>query len=271
MARMVVYGGKDNESFTGTVGNDIMYGGPGNDGLDGGYGSIFRTYTYIDENGQMRSSTYESPNYFISGNDHLDGGAGDDTLRGWGGKDTLLGGSGNDRLYGGSDDDTLRGGIGNDYLSGGTGNDTMYGDSGNDELLGGNGDDTLRGGDGEDLLRGEDGNDIIAGGNGDDTIYAGVGDRINPGAGDDHINFIDAVGHEGKITLSGFKVHEDVLDFQGTHLSREDLWIGGNTLHINDGYSTNISVTGCVGLNIDQAIQEGNILLPTFDYGFGKG
>ena len=51
-----------------------------------------------------------------SGNNSLDGGAGDDVL---------IGGSGNDTLTGGSGDDILEGGTGSDFLTGGSGFDTF--------------------------------------------------------------------------------------------------------------------------------------------------
>ncbi len=60
------------------------------------------------------------------------------------GNDTVDGGAGNDRMWTGDGDDTLIGGIGNDILSG---------ESGDDLLIGGAGDDTLNGGSGADTYQ----------------------------------------------------------------------------------------------------------------------
>jgi Ca2+-binding RTX toxin-like protein len=92
----------------------------------------------------------------VSGNDHLDGGAGVDALYGLDGDDVLLGGDGDDNvytlyapgnalgdtfagtptgLYGGSGNDYLDGGRGSDYLDGGTGDDIMVGGQDNDTFI----------------------------------------------------------------------------------------------------------------------------------------
>ncbi|BCH07959.1 hypothetical protein MesoLj131c_22170 [Mesorhizobium sp. 131-3-5] len=61
----------------------------------------------------------------LAGNDTLSGSAGDDLLDGGAGNDTLNGGSGSDVLVGGLGDDTLNDGSGNDSLYGGDGNDSL--------------------------------------------------------------------------------------------------------------------------------------------------
>src|SRR5690606_31848077 len=62
------------------------------------------------------------------------------------------GGSGNDVMDGGAGDDVLSGGSGNDALEGGAGDDILAGGSGNDILHGGLGDDVLTGGEGDDIF-----------------------------------------------------------------------------------------------------------------------
>ncbi|PTQ75089.1 Hint domain-containing protein [Celeribacter persicus] len=157
------------------------------------------------------------------GDDHLDGGAGNDTLYGEGGDDTLVGGTGTNYLHGGAGDDTFIGGDGADTFQGGAGQDNIdY--SGSDEavyvnlststLSGGDADnDTIQGGiDGvigseyDDTLIGFDhqgtteedtytnefwgmgGDDTISGRGGDDYLDGGDGnDVIKGGAGDDVI------------------------------------------------------------------------------------
>jgi Ca2+-binding RTX toxin-like protein len=95
--------------------------------------------------------------------DHLDGGAGNDTLNGGDGHDTMIGGGGDDMALGGSGDDIMIGGVGNDTLQGGIGDDTIDGreetsDAQQDFLNGGRGDDTLIASN-DDIAHGSSGND----------------------------------------------------------------------------------------------------------------
>ena len=83
--------------------------------------------------GNLLSSA--SPNFwdfFLSGNDTINGAGGNDVLRGFAGDDILNGAGGNDTLKGGAGNDTLNGGTGNDILEGGKGNDVATGGAGAD-------------------------------------------------------------------------------------------------------------------------------------------
>lgn len=117
------------------------------------------------------------------GNDHLEGGQGDDIIAGGAGRDylygdrghdLLLGGAGSDLLYGGPGVDLLRGGAGHDYLQGGLGPDHLQGGAGQDILFGGQGGDHLEGGSGADLLVGGLGRDMLIGGSGPDRLVGGT-------------------------------------------------------------------------------------------------
>ena len=81
----------------------------------------------------------------MSGNDWLDGGAGNvrDNLYGGDDNDVLLGRGGNDYLYGENGDDVIFGGDGLDRIWGGSGDDTLIDGGGNNVVRGGSGDDTL--------------------------------------------------------------------------------------------------------------------------------
>lgn len=46
----------------------------------------------------------------------------------------VLGGSGNDHIDGGSGDDTVNGGSGNDRIDGGSGDDILHGGAGNERM-----------------------------------------------------------------------------------------------------------------------------------------
>ncbi|WEX79618.1 calcium-binding protein (plasmid) [Sinorhizobium numidicum] len=137
-----------------------------------------------------------------TGNDYLDGGAGNDKLNAAGTDDFLDGGAGIDTLNGNAGNDVLRGGAGADMLNGGAGIDTadysisvlavtvslpsdpsrtsrgyggdaagdtlssienLTGSAGNDLLTGNRLDNQLVGNAGEDILRGMDGNDLLVG------------------------------------------------------------------------------------------------------------
>lgn len=150
---------KNNDTLTGTSGDDILNGLAGNDKLTGNNGDDIL--------------------WGGDGNDILYGSVGDDNLNGGDGKDTLYGDDGNDTLNAGRSDSSVN--SFSDILYGGKGNDKLIGDGGNDRLFGGDGTDTLIGYDG-DSLSGGSGNDnlitngyygpnVLTGGLGKDTFY----------------------------------------------------------------------------------------------------
>ncbi|WP_085033290.1 beta strand repeat-containing protein [Ensifer aridi] len=153
-----------------------------------------------------------------TGNDYLDGGAGNDRLNAAGTDDFLDGGAGTDTLNGNAGNDILRGGAGTDVLNGGAGIDTadystsavavnvslasdpsrtsrgyggdaagdtlsgienLTGSAGNDLLSGNRLDNQLVGNAGEDILRGMDGNDLLVGDGMVDVDMDGVPDDEN--------------------------------------------------------------------------------------------
>ena len=129
-----------------------------------------------------------------TGNDLIDGGAGDDNIYAHeGGNDWLLGGDGSDilntqRTVG--TNDVQEGGAGADLLSGGSGDDLLFGEfygemadliaageiapneTGKGDLISGSfGDDYIYGSNRGDALMGFAGNDLIVGGGGDDALF----------------------------------------------------------------------------------------------------
>lgn len=158
--------------YTGSAGNDVLFGRMGHDTLYGGDGA-----------------------------DTLNGGDGDDfiyggdteedlhdVVRGGLGHDWIDGGYGNDQLRGDAGSDTMFGGYGADILLGGDGDDFLTGSAWGDRLLGGNGDDFLHGGAGSDRLNG--------GAGADQFFHLGV-----PGHGSDWIR--DYVAAQGDLLHSG--------------------------------------------------------------------
>jgi Ca2+-binding RTX toxin-like protein len=103
--RMIVNGGKGNDTITGSAADDDLDGDRDNDTIDGG-----------------------------RGNDVIRGGLGDDQLTGGLGNDRLIGSTGSDTLDGGPDNDELDSGIGADRLIGGSGIDRFEAGAGKDVI-----------------------------------------------------------------------------------------------------------------------------------------
>lgn len=102
--------------------------------------SAHRNFNIVFNNGSpIHANASNSPLrtlYGTSGDDHRVGV--DDngyTLYGETGNDNVNGAAGNDKLYGGIGNDTLNGNGGNDTLDGGIGNDKLYGGAGNDTYI----------------------------------------------------------------------------------------------------------------------------------------
>ena len=253
-------GGKDNDTLNGGEGNDSLKGGEGNDLLSGDAGNDNLLGGW--ENDTLLGGT--GNDRLIIGYSNLDSLGGDQLLSGDDGNDTLSASVSFDRggqpEYYSSGNNTLNGGAGDDYLiinfskgnnllNGGDGNDTFSKNySGNDTIDGGKGDDLLSydtrysfygvtGGitstfnpttnigsikvgtnrvsykniERLDII-GTNYDDLIVGGNGDDTLNGGYSgnDALNGGIGDDLLIVnprYDAAG----ITSTDGGIGDDVL------------------------------------------------------------
>ncbi len=253
------YAGKDDWSFTGSVGNNTIVGGAGINTLQGDLGT--------------------DTLYGGAKADSLDGGAGNDTLYGRDGNDILVGGGNVDVLYGGNGNDTLDGGTGSDFYAieqigdkiineaAGTGtadtilttlvldlNDSkwdfienlylysvaglkasgdenanlIYGSAGSDAVDGGAGDDSLFGSN-PNLLDPTDGNDKLSGGAGNDSISGGVGNDVLTGGADNDT----LTGGLGNDTLDG-----------GTGFDKMTGGGGNDTYFVDDAKDTVTEITG---------------------------
>ncbi|MCC5609874.1 calcium-binding protein [Nostoc sp. CHAB 5834] len=193
----LIVGSNGNDTINGAGGNNTIFGGAGKDYLSADYSNGNNLLSGDDGNDFVNISgdynDYRGEFYLdaVSGNNTLNGGAGDDNLvtNYSSGNNLLSGGDGNDYLsasgsaslyssyevYTVSGNNTLDGGAGSDrlivdystgdnLLSGGDGNDylTAFGASGKNTLTGGNGNDTLTGGKGNDSLIGGAGTDTIS-------------------------------------------------------------------------------------------------------------
>ncbi|MEH2248575.1 MAG: calcium-binding protein [Nostoc sp.] len=211
--------GKDTLSASGSTGDNLLLGGDGNDSLSTSYLLTNYGYSYITS----------------SGNNTLNGNAGDDTLSAESrqGNNFLSGGDGNDSLstsgydeyrsyfsFSSSGNNTLDGGAGNDTLNANysTGNNLLSGGDGNDFLStssyvfttsGGDyydlssGDNTLKGGAGADnlIVDYSTGKNLLSGGDGNDTLSASnaVGNNtLDGGNGNDIL-----IGGKGNDSLIG--------------------------------------------------------------------
>ncbi len=98
-------------------------------------GTTTVTWTATDANGNSSTGTQSVTVNVPPPGNTIPGTSGDDALEGSAGDDTINGESGNDWLYGYAGNDTLNGGDGNDWLDGGTGADTLIGGAGDDVYL----------------------------------------------------------------------------------------------------------------------------------------
>lgn len=180
-------GGAGNDTVTGSILTDILFGGDGNDRLTGGKGDD-----------QMFGDAGDDRFIYNPGDgtDLMEGGDGTDTVE--------INGSNAGEVFaftangarirfdelspapfaldiGTAENMLLKAGGGNDSISG-TGNlaalasFTIDGGAGNDTILGMNGADTLLGGDGNDFVDGQQGNDFAFLGGGNDTFQWDPGD-----------------------------------------------------------------------------------------------
>jgi Ca2+-binding RTX toxin-like protein len=159
--------------------------------------------------------------YTSGGNDWIFGGAGDDVAFGGRGADEIHGEDGNDALYGESGDDDLTGGAGLDALFGGVGNDRLFGEAGDDALFGEDGSDFVDGGLGNDYLDGGaeidflyagEGNDYVYGGAGNDQAFGDAGeDVLHGGSGNDWL-----MGGDGSDRLFGDAGSDDLSGGAGS-------------------------------------------------------
>ncbi|MEH2168863.1 MAG: calcium-binding protein [Nostoc sp.] len=126
----VIFGSSDNDTLRGLDGDDKLFGGDGNDFLDGGFG-----FDTINGGAGTDTTSYA----FFSGpiDANLSTGVvkfpGNSTLT-----DTLvsienlIGTAGNDTIVGNDANNVLSGGAGNDFIDGGFGFDTIDGGAGTD-------------------------------------------------------------------------------------------------------------------------------------------
>lgn len=127
---------------------------------------------------------------FLSQDDFVYAGDGNDGFSFMDGEDTVYGGAGDDAL-GKINTFAYNPGTGTFDVVSGSGDLTAYGEDGNDTLQGGAGDDTLDGGAGDDVFNNfyTGGNDVLNGGEGDDLFALGAesGNTVLGGAGTDTV------------------------------------------------------------------------------------
>ncbi len=141
----LLFGELGNDTIIGGKGDDTLCGGTGADYLDGGVGNdvLLGDYRFIRATGvnpDFAPLFDDFPGPFLG--DTLLGGDGNDFIRG-GGDTYFPTESGNDSIDGGAGNDLLFGDDGNDTITGGDGTDLVEGDVGDDSLMGGNGDDLI--------------------------------------------------------------------------------------------------------------------------------
>ncbi len=157
-----IFGGNDNDTFWGGLGNDIIEGNNGDDVALGGEGNDRITD--------------------LNGADVLKGGPGNDSLDAGPGDDIVIAGDGSDFTNGGANDNETFGGPGNDFIIAGQGADAVFGDGGDDWIEGGTGQDLLQGDHGapffDDPAENAPGNDVFVGQAGENDYDTEGGDDL---------------------------------------------------------------------------------------------
>ncbi|MEH2289026.1 MAG: calcium-binding protein [Nostoc sp.] len=303
-------GGEGNDSLQGGEGDDFLWGDAGNDNLFGGTDNDTLFGGSGDDRLDVGSSNLD---FFVGGNHLLSGDNGNDTLSA----------SGYDNRYDmnnySSGNNTLNGGAGDDYLivNFSKGNNLLNGDDGNDTFFydfsydynGSSPNDTIDGGKGEDLLyyntknnfyydstskgitstfnpitnigsitlgtslvnyknielniKGTQYDDLIVGSNGNDTLDSGLSgnDTVDGGTGDDLLNLDDTSATGGIIStfnpttnigtitagtrLFNYKNIER-LNIKGTQYDDNIVGNNGNDT-LDPGTSGNDTVDGGIG------------------------
>ncbi len=184
-----IEGSRFNDSITGDIKANVIFGGAGDDDLyfSGGADSLFGGTGANDSLYLGRSAAQVS------------------LFQGKGSGGIVV--DGIENLYGSMRNDNLTGNFANNIIAGGGGDDVLSGFGGNDHLIGSSGDDKLYGGRGDDRL---------VGGAGADTIRGGLGSN----------QFIYNSPKEGGDFIADFKTDPDTADrihVRGTNFGNLDL------------------------------------------------
>lgn len=234
-----LYGGADDDTLSGGLQGDNLFG---DDGFDLLVGGEINNRTFAD------SGTIVIFQNETTGNDRLDGGVDRDSLHGFDGNDLLFGGddaeSGNiivPNALGGSETVTagLFGGAGEDYLDGGAGEDLLNGGSGMDQMHGGADSDTY--------IVGAAGDRVFeAAGSGTDRVHTRVSYTL---AADQEVETLSTTNANGTaaISLTG-NATDQVL--QGN--------TGVNILDGGAGLDTLIGLAGADGFLFNTALGPAN-------------
>lgn len=229
-----IFGGTGDDNLSGLDGHDFIDGGTGTDTMFGGRGhDTFVVDTsadrIVERDGegidlvQSYAYLYTLPNFVENltlmddekgGGLHGTGNSLANEIRGNRWDNTLRGMGGDDKIYGSGGQDNIYGGDGNDILSGSGDGAQIYGEIGNDFLQGGAG-------------------DRLYGGVGDDTyfIYSSTGNDLPSihefaNQGYDQINFFG--GNASNNTLV-FRMSESWLNIEKVELSGSAKHLEGNS------------------------------------------
>lgn len=247
------------DSITGSIFDDVLFGGTGADVIDGSFGTDTATYFGSMSgvivslvNGMGKGGEAEGDTLF--GIENLEGSDFSDTLVGDLGTNVLTGGAGNDLLIGGAGGDVLDGGDGVDTVSFSTAGagvtvslesglgtvgdaagdiyaniESITGSAFSDSLTGDGGANRISGMDGDDTVYGKDGSDTLIGGNGSDTLSGDEGDDVLQGS-------------DGNDILTGGLGNDRLQGGAGA-----DQMIGGDgndTYEVNDAGDSVIELSG---------------------------
>jgi Ca2+-binding RTX toxin-like protein len=252
--------------------------------------SGFEKYYVSEQEDTITGSVGDDTVFGLGGNDVFSNGDdGADTFYGGNGDDTFFGGDGADYMLGQADDDLFQGSLGADTFDGGTGNNTVTylslqddinfinvtmqnagdttvtldgvtethtlrniqnvtGTDGQDIIEGNNADNILKGSDGNDTLRGAEGDDVLYGEDDDDVLQGDAGaDTIYGGLGTDTVTFRENgtgvnVDLDAELVIDAFGDTDTITEVENVRGTQEDDLIKGdskaNLLEGGDGDDT---------------------------------
>jgi Ca2+-binding RTX toxin-like protein len=248
------------QSFSLTIGADIIVGSAGNDtiiavagalsagdAIDGGAGKNLLLLSGAGSFDLSQPATLLHIDGVQGSNDNQSvtlAGSADLIFRAGNGANVITSLAGNDKIMTGDGNTTVHGGSGNDVIVAGSGNDLIFAGSGHATVRGGSGNDTINAGDGGDKIQAGSGNSIIVGGAGNDTIQAGTGNAtVTLGGGSDVLKLAYSEDATGTIQVADFTHGADRIDAGQFARNFHDLQAhstitasaGGLTIQVTEG------------------------------------
>lgn len=255
---------RENDSFLGSAGDDLLYGSKGNDTINGGAGIDVLTFKQFSQGVTVNLSIGKAITSYgtsvisnvedIEGSrygDVLTGNSGNNQIQGFGGADQIDGGTGFDTAVYFDATSAVNVNLSTGVVTGGSGNDTLVSI---ERVIGSRFNDVLTGSAGNESFLGGLGTDTINGGGGIDTVeYGFVGSRVV-------VNLATGLASGG----AGNDVISNVENVKGSIFN--DTLIGNSVANVLNGDNGNDSLNGGAGADT----LTGGVGTDIFTFQFGQ-